>query len=161
MKKDFNSVELALRVASNAHMGQFDKSGKPYIFHPLHLASQLMYDPELATIAMLHDVPEDTLVNIEDLIEYGFSNRVIEALILLTHKEGVPYDEYIEGICTNLDAITVKRKDLQHNSDITRLKGVKTKDVDRLVKYHRAFIRLGEARDSLKKEDLKNEKDLT
>lgn len=150
MLEGYKGLEVAIRVASNAHEGQFDKSGKPYILHPLHLATQLMYDPDLATIAMLHDVVEDTHIEMGELIEIGFSRRIIDALRLLTHQEGVPYEVYIEGICTNLDAITVKRKDIHHNSDATRLKGVREKDLARIKKYHTAFLRLGEARDIIK-----------
>lgn len=137
---------LAIKIAIEAHEGQFDKGGKPYILHPLHLMNQLMYDTELATIAVLHDVVEDSKITHIKLAEMGFSWRVREAIDLLTHEHGRSYEEYIEGVCTNYDAIRVKRKDLEHNSDITRLKGVSEKDLKRIEKYHKAFIRLGEAK---------------
>lgn len=144
----YNMLDKAILIATLTHTGQFDKGGKPYILHPLYLMSQLMYDTELATIAVLHDVIEDSRgqVTLKDLQGEGFSARVIVALDLLTHKKGVPYEDYIEGIASNFDAIRVKRKDLGHNSDITRLKGVTEKDLTRMEKYHRAFLRLGEAR---------------
>jgi len=137
---------IAIAIATNAHEGQFDKGGKPYILHPLHLMNQLMFDTELAIIAVLHDVFEDSNQDIDILFSLGFSERVITAVELLTHDEEDVYGEYIDKICTNYDAIRVKRKDLQHNSDITRLKGVTDKDISRMEKYHRAFIQLGEAR---------------
>ena len=40
----------------------------------------------------------------------------------------------------------IKRKDLEHNSDITRLKGIRPKDLERMEKYHKAFLYLGEAK---------------
>lgn len=144
----------AIDIASEVHLGQFDRGGKPYILHPLHLMNQLLFDVELAAIAVLHDVIEDSDGNVvlEDLIIKGFSERVISALHLLSHKDGDVYLEvYIKNIMSNYDAIRVKRKDLEHNSDITRLKGVKPKDLARMEKYHKAFIMLGEA----KKEFLK------
>lgn len=143
-------LALAIQTATNAHVNQFDKGGKPYILHPLHLMMQLSYDTELATIAVLHDVVEDSPVTITDLVHNGFSERVTTALALLTHNDKDSYEEYIEKIAINLDAVTVKRKDLEHNSCITRLKGVKDKDTERMKKYHKAFIYLGEARDKLK-----------
>ena len=115
--------------------------------------NQLLYDTELAVIAVLHDVIEDSngTYTIQLLKYLGFSERVLCALQLLTHKDGDPYITiYIMGICTNLDAISVKRKDLEHNSSITRLKGITEKDLKRIDKYHKAFILLGEARDKLK-----------
>ncbi len=139
-------LEKAISIAVAAHAKQFDRGGKPYILHPLHLMNQLMYDTELAIIGVLHDVVEDSDITLQDLKCSGFSDRVVSALHCLTHKDGEGYEDYIERICLNRDAITVKRKDLEHNSDITRLKGVKHKDLLRMEKYHKAFIKLGEAR---------------
>lgn len=143
----YEQLARAVEIAVKAHSGQFDKGGKPYILHPLHLMSQLMFDVPLATIAVLHDVMEDSACNSKMLLDAGISKRVCDALNLLTHKKGDDYlDDYIKAICTNYDAIRVKRKDLQHNSDITRLKGVTEKDFRRLEKYQKAFVLLGDAR---------------
>lgn len=136
----------AIEIAVIAHKGQEDKGGFPYILHPLHLMNQMMFDIELAIIAVLHDVVEDSEWTIARLETEGFSLRVLNALTLLTHDGQDSYDEYIEKIATNLDAILVKRKDLEHNTDITRLKGLRPKDLERMAKYHRAFVRLGEAK---------------
>ena len=141
----------AVAIASVAHVGQLDKGGKPYILHPLFIMNQLLYDTELAIIAVLHDVLEDTDYTMQDLIAKGFSQRVLNALALLTHEDGVSYDEYIEGICTNLDAINVKRKDIDHNTRILRMKGLREKDFTRLEKYFNAYAKLGEAKRKLKK----------
>ncbi|KZX75889.1 hypothetical protein A3715_35330 [Oleiphilus sp. HI0009] len=137
---------LAIEIAVKAHADQVDKGGNPYILHPLHIMNELMFDTELATIGVLHDVIEDSDVSIEDLVGIGFSKRVTEALDLLTHKDNQTYQEYIDGISNNYDAIRVKRKDLEHNSDITRLKGIRDKDLKRIEKYHKAFLQLGEAK---------------
>lgn len=135
----------AIMIASSAHQYQFDKGGSPYILHPLHLMNQLLFDTELATIAVLHDVIEDCeFCTLEYLVRMGFSVRVINALDLLTHQDGESYEQYIEKMEHNYDAIRVKRKDLEHNSDITRLKGITQNDLNRMEKYHKAFTRLGE-----------------
>jgi (p)ppGpp synthase/HD superfamily hydrolase len=141
-------LDAAIQIAVNAHAGQFDRGGKPYILHPIHLMNQLMFDVELATIAVLHDVIEDSDIELSDIENAGFSNRVISVLDLLTHKEGESYEEYIDKICTNYDAIRVKRKDLEHNSNITRLKNktISEKDINRIVKYQKAFLKLGDAK---------------
>ena len=137
----------AIRIAANSHRYQYDKGGKPYILHPMHLMNQLLFDTQLATIAVLHDVVEDDPAwTIDDLGQMGFSRRVLVALSDLTHTEGETYESYIENICGNYDAIRVKRKDLEHNSDITRLKGITEKDLARIEKYHKAFVRLTEAK---------------
>ena len=52
-------TKKAIRLAFEAHAGQYDKSGLPYILHPIHLAEQMT--DELSTVcAVLHDVVEDT-----------------------------------------------------------------------------------------------------
>lgn len=148
-----NLLAVAINIAADGHLEQVDKSGKPYILHPLHLMNQLLHDQELAIIAVLHDTVEDVdWCTLDYLGSKGFSSRVLSALDLLTHRKEDTYQEYIDKICTNLDAITVKRKDLEHNSDITRLKGISQKDLKRMEKYHKAFIQLGKARDNLKGE---------
>ena len=139
-------LAAAIQIAVNAHAEQFDKGGKPYILHPLHLMKQLLFDPELAAIAVLHDVVEDSNITFEKLKQAGMSDRVIAALKLLTHQPKQLYDDYVQQICTNYDAIRVKRKDLEHNSDITRLRGIAQKDLIRMQKYHKAFIQLTEAK---------------
>lgn len=143
-------LALAIQLASSVHMDQFDKAGKPYILHPLHLMSQFLWDTELATIAVLHDIVEDSIVDFENLEFYGFTPRVIRAVYLLTHDSEDSYEEYIDKMCDNYDAIRVKRKDLEHNSDITRLKGIRPKDLERIEKYHKAFTKLGEAKSNFK-----------
>lgn len=144
-------LATAIFIAAAAHEKQKDRGGKPYILHPLYLMNQLLYDTQLATIAVLHDVIEDSDEwTFRDLVKRGFSDRVINALDMLTHKEIDSYDEYIDRICTNIDAITVKRKDIDHNSRTTRLKGVTVKDFNRLDKYHNAFVKLGKARDKIR-----------
>lgn len=148
--KQWEMLGLAIEIAADAHSEQLDKGGKPYILHPLHLMNQLMYDPELAQIAVMHDVIEDSNFTLVVLLSHGFSRRVRTALQLLTHSPEDSYLEYIVKVGTSLDAITVKRKDLEHNSCITRLKGVTDKDLARAKKYHLAFLYLGKARDDIK-----------
>ena len=143
---EYEELAKAISVATAAHEGQFDKGGKPYILHPLHLMNQLMFDIPLAVIAVLHDVVEDSAYTFDDLVMEGFSDRVLAALILLTHNDLDDYlQDYIPKVCSNHDAIRVKRKDLEHNSDITRLKSVQDKDLERLQKYHAAYTMLAEA----------------
>ena len=149
--KNQKQLAKAIEIATTTHSGQFDKGGKPYILHPLHLMTQLMFDVELAIIAVLHDVIEDSngKVTLNSLKDEGFSDRVLIALDLLTHKKNDDYiTVYIQNISKNYDAIRVKRKDLEHNSDITRLKGLRPKDIERIAKYYEAFTLLGQAKET-------------
>jgi len=75
----------AMKIAYEAHLGQLDYNGVPYIFHPYHLAEQM--DDEIScTVALLHDVVEDTSITLDDL-EQMFPKQVVEIIMLLTHTE--------------------------------------------------------------------------
>lgn len=142
-----DQLSLAIKLAVDAHYGQFDKGGKPYILHPIHLMNQCMFDYQLAAIAVGHDIWEDSRKYRGHMRDFQFSERIFAAWELLTHDPADDYlDVYIPKICGNYDALRVKRKDLEHNSAITRLKGIRQKDKDRIIKYHAAFLILGEAK---------------
>ena len=131
-------TKKALKLCYSAHNGQVDKSGMPYIFHPFHLAEQ-MEDENTVTVALLHDVIEDTEYTISDLEKMGFPREVIEALSLLTHDDNVPYMDYVEKIKGNEIARKVKLADLAHNSDTTRLDEINDKVIQRVEKYKNAI----------------------
>jgi len=135
-----------LHIATNAHHGQFDKGGNPYILHPLKVMHYLKTnDEELMAIALGHDVIEDTSVTYKDLREAGITERVIEGIRALTKQPGQTYDEYKEGVFANVDAMRVKMADLRHNTDIRRLKGVTEKDIARMAKYNVFYLELAAA----------------
>jgi len=133
----------AIFIAAREHLNVKDKGGNAYILHPMRITMRLRTtDEELMSIAILHDVVEDSKVTFEDLINEGFSTRVVNALRLLTHQKGVSYDDYIDNMKDNLDALLVKREDLRDNSDINRLKGLEDKDFERMRKYQRSFVKV-------------------
>lgn len=109
----------AARIAEQAHHGQYDKAGMPYILHPLHVAEQ-MPDEITAAAALLHDVLEDTDITAAELAAQ-FPPRVTDAVRMLTHDPAEDYFDYIRRLRANPDAVTVKRADLRHNLDESRL----------------------------------------
>jgi (p)ppGpp synthase/HD superfamily hydrolase len=136
-------LDKALHLATNAHHGQFDKGGKPYILHPLRVMSFLKSDDEeLQCMALLHDVIEDTDTTYLELMEAGMSTRVIEGIMALTKERGFSYEQYKQKIFKNRDAMQVKMADLRHNTDVRRLKGVAQKDLERMAKYHAFYLEL-------------------
>ncbi len=130
-------TKKAIRLAYEAHEGQTDKCGLPYVFHPYHLAEQMKTEETVIT-ALLHDVLEDTDRTMEDLAVEGFPKAVLNALALLTHDPQVPYMDYVANIKKDPIARAVKLADLTHNSDLTRLDHVTKKDLDRVKKYQKA-----------------------
>lgn len=113
-------TKTAMIIAYEKHLNQVDKSGVPYIYHPMHLAEQMTTEIEVC-VALLHDVVEDTNTTFDDLKEAGFNDSIIEALMLLTHNDDTPYMEYVKKIKTNPTARKVKLADLKHNTLLTRL----------------------------------------
>ncbi|MBR1972887.1 MAG: HD domain-containing protein [Oscillospiraceae bacterium] len=116
----------ALCYAYNAHHGQLDYNGIPFIFHPLHLAEQ-MKDEISCCAALLHDVVEDTELTLEDLRK-EFPEEVVSIVALLTHEDSAEYNseeyfDYIRAIKADPIAKKVKLADIAHNSDQTRCTG--------------------------------------
>jgi hypothetical protein len=101
-----------LVIATNAHAGQFDRGGAPYILHPLKV------------------------------MHYLKSERVIAGIRALTKQPGQTYEEYKAGVFASEDAMRVKLADLRHNTDIRRLKGVTEKDIARMAKYHMFYMEI-------------------
>ena len=134
-------TKKALKISFDAHKDQVDKSGMPYVFHPFHLAEK-MDDEYSVCVALLHDVAEDTDITTDDLAREGFPQEVIDALLLLTHDDSVPYMDYVRKIKTNPLATKVKLADLEHNSDLTRLDKVDDAALRRADKYRQAMFLL-------------------
>lgn len=131
-------TKKAMKIAFDAHKDQTDKTGIPYIYHPIHLAEQ-MTDETTTCAALLHDVVEDTDITFDRLIAEGFPDAVIDALRLLTHDPAVPYMDYVKEIKSNPTATAVKLADLRHNSDITRLDTIDEWAKKRNEKYKNAM----------------------
>lgn len=139
-------LDAMLVLAVTMHSGQFDKAGKPYILHVLTVMNKLRSDDEeLNCIALGHDLVEDTGTTYSELYTMGFSERVVAGIRCLTKVPGQTNEEYLQNIKSNVDAIRVKLCDLEHNSDIRRLKGLTEKDFKRLQKYQVMYAELKSA----------------
>ena len=136
-------TKQAMKLCFAAHKDQLDKSGLPYVFHPFHLAEQ-MPDEVTCTVALLHDVVEDSDYTFADLEAMGFPPVVLDALRLLTHDDAVPYMDYVRAVKHNPVATAVKLADLRHNSDLTRLDEVTEFALTRQEKYLKAIALLTE-----------------
>ncbi len=138
-------LDTALAIVASEFEGKFDKGGYPYMMHCLHVMYQMdQTDEDLMVIAVMHDLIEDTPWVSAQLVQRGFSSRVVTALMALTHAKSEPYMDYIKRVATNSDARLVKLADLQHNSMLTRLRGLTKKDHDRMEKYCTAYTYLKE-----------------
>lgn len=144
MKNDFTDSEYfdaAYFLAYNAHKGQTDLAGKPYFEHPKRVAAKFnsyIYK----TIAILHDVLEDTWIT-EEMLRKMFPKEIVNAVVFLTRKKDESYKEYIDRMCNSLYVIDdsdyyareVKIADLEDNMDLTRLEEITDEDLNRVKKY--------------------------
>lgn len=138
------SLEDAIAIATAAHDGQVDKSGRPYIGHPLRVMASV--EGEHAQMAaVLHDVIEDTAVTAADLTARGCPTVVVDAVVALSHLPGEPQDVYLRRVAANPLALQVKRADIGDNLSPARMARLDTETRARLeIKYATALRLLDE-----------------
>jgi len=132
-----NQLETAIALACEAHRGQVDKAGQPYILHPLRVMLRGQ-TPAERIVAVLHDVVEDTAITLDELLARGFDPSIVAAVGCLTKQPGESYDAFIDRVTTNPLATRVKLLDITDNLDIYRLDSLNDSDLQRIAKYHRA-----------------------
>ena len=119
---DTHTVEAAIMFAMAKHAGQKDKSGKPYILHPLRVMLSLYPNEKAMMVAVLHDVIEDCGVTASELLAVDFPEDVVAAVQLVSRPgKDAPnrptYRQYVQAIIDskNMLAITVKIADTYDN----------------------------------------------
>ncbi|MGB5106123.1 MAG: HD domain-containing protein [Candidatus Zixiibacteriota bacterium] len=142
-----STLDKAAEIAASAHRGQVDKYGQPYILHPIRVMARLD-SIESKIVAILHDVVEDSEITIDDLRAHGFSDQIIEAVILLTKGEDQDYTQYVSRLAHNPLARAVKLADLEDNMDLRRMTTLTDADFKRLQRYHWAWLFLNEIKQS-------------
>jgi len=131
-------LEKAIQIAIEAHLGQTDKAGAPYLLHLIRVMNAGQTEDE-RICGILHDLVEDTPWTFEALRREGFSEEVIRALVCVTKQPNETYTHFIERIKKNSLATKVKLNDLRDNMDITRLTFITEEDTQRLNKYLKAY----------------------
>jgi len=135
------TLEDAISLAAEAHAGQTDKAGAPYVLHLLRVM-QAQTTKEAMVAGVLHDLVEDTDFSFDDLRERGYPDGVIEALRHVTKQDGERYQEFVERAGQHPVARQIKIADLEDNMDVTRLDEISEEDANRLAKYRRAHRHL-------------------
>jgi (p)ppGpp synthase/HD superfamily hydrolase len=139
---EMSTLERAIAIAVEAHSGQVDKAGSPYILHPLRVMLSLQSNNE-RIVGVLHDVCEDCPGwDLGRFIREGFPENVIDALRSVTKIEGESYEDFVLRASRNEIGRAVKIADLVDNSDISRIHEPTDRDHKRLAKYARALAAL-------------------
>ncbi|KKQ27150.1 MAG: (P)ppGpp synthetase I, SpoT/RelA [Candidatus Magasanikbacteria bacterium GW2011_GWC2_37_14] len=126
-QSNLDLVRLAYDFAEKAHAGQTRKSGEPYIIHPLSTAmilTDMRIDPIIICAALLHDVPEDTNVTLEELNK-NFGPEIASIVEGITKLGKLKYrgvERYIENLrkmfiamAEDIRVMIVKFADRIHN----------------------------------------------
>jgi (p)ppGpp synthase/HD superfamily hydrolase len=149
-----STLQRAIEIAVEAHKGQTDKAGAPYVLHPLRVMLSLKTEDE-RIVGMLHDVVEDCEGWSFALLEKeGFSPKIIDALESVTKSEAeenlikhasdeealfAAYWGFVSRAINNSIGKQVKLADLRDNCDISRIKAPSEKDLARLNRYKRVL----------------------
>ncbi len=133
-----STVEHAIALAAQAHQGQVDWAGEPYILHPLRvMMAQTTAEGRMA--AVLHDVVEDTAWTLDGLRAEGFAPAVVAAVEAVSRRDGEGYEDFVRRAAGDPIGRQVKLADLVDNSDMSRLPNATERDYQRTEKYRRAI----------------------
>lgn len=114
-------LSRAIDVAKEAFSGKKDDNGHPYVDHALRVMDKMDTEEE-KTVAVLHDVVEESEVSLHELQAMGFSREVVEAVGILTKRNDMTYFDYIDDIrCSEL-ASKVKIAEIEDNLDMPRVR---------------------------------------
>ncbi|MBF5080050.1 HD domain-containing protein (plasmid) [Paracoccus marcusii] len=135
-------IERAIQIAADAHRGQKDKMGQPYILHSLRVMAACSSEAE-RIVAVLHDVVEDSEWTLDALRQEGLSGDLVAAVDAMTRRAGETYADLVDRAARNPIARAVKIADLRDNLDASRLVDSTDADQQRARKYSEALNMLG------------------
>jgi (p)ppGpp synthase/HD superfamily hydrolase len=133
------TLERAISIAAEAHAGQVDKAGAPYVLHPLRMMLRVSSTDE-RIVAVLHDVCEDCPGwTFDRLRAEGFPDHIIAALLSVTKRDGEDYESFARRAAANPIGRCVKLADLHDNCDLSRIAAPSVRDFQRIEKYRQAI----------------------
>lgn len=134
-----STLERAIAIAAEAHAGQSDKAGAPYILHPLRVMLSVATLGE-KVVAVLHDVLEDCPAwTLQRLRTEGFAEDILRGLSSVTKQEGEDYESFVCRASRNALGRAVKIADLRDNMDLSRISHPTADDYQRLDRYRTAI----------------------
>lgn len=134
------SLVTAITIANNAHAGQTDKIGLPYILHPLAVMESVD-SLDAKAVAVLHDVLEDTAITLSVLQVFPeLPEHVLSAVEAMTHRKGETNLDYWGRVKVNPLALEVKLADIAHNTSPKRMKHLDEVTRTRLEKKYKKAL---------------------
>lgn len=124
---DEENIRKAFELAFDAHKYQRRKSGEAYILHPIEVArichEEIELGPTAVICAILHDVVEDTPVNLEEIAE-AFGPKVTQIVDGLTKLDGLynlgdenaaNLKKVLSTLVNDVRVVLIKMADRLHN----------------------------------------------
>ena len=144
LKESDNDIYKALELVTKLFKHDKDKGGHPYLLHLLYVYRHV-YTIDEKVVALLHDIMEDKNITASELLDLGFSKKIVDDIKILTRIKPMEYSEYIENIVNSgsVEALNVKLADLKNNMDLSRIKNPTVKDYERIEKrYNPAYTKI-------------------
>ena len=107
-------IEQSLAIALRAYAGKTDKAGHAYILHPLRLMAKMSNETEMS-VALLHDVIEDSDITAAQLLTEGIPEQVVTAVLCLSKQRNETYQDFVLRAKQNPLARKVKLADIEDN----------------------------------------------
>ncbi|AEN09946.1 MULTISPECIES: HD domain-containing protein [unclassified Streptomyces] len=124
MPRPYLTLTEVESIAREAHRGQRDKAGRPYVEHLAAVAEGVRArggsDEQIAA-AWLHDAVEDDALSRRWLEEAALPERVKDMVLAVTKRDGEDLHAYTGRILATPGASLIKEADLAHNTDPARL----------------------------------------
>lgn len=139
------NYDKVFALAVKLHAKQTDRGGTSYIVH-LHYVATRQGTYAGRVVGLLHDSLEDNRITEPQLYQFGLPVSIVARIRLMSRRPDEPYMDYIRRAAVDTIVRGVKRTDLEHNMDLTRLPHIAARDLARLEKYHQAYRLLQEHR---------------
>lgn len=127
-RADGDLIRRAYLFSALHHKGQKRASGEPYLVHPLEVANilaEMRLDDVSVSTGLLHDVVEDTLVDLETIREYFGDEitRLVDGLTKIAHISDLPKEKQqaenvrkmVLAMITDVRVVIIKLVDRLHN----------------------------------------------
>lgn len=134
-----STLEHAIALAAEAHAGDTDRAGNPYIHHPMRVMYACEEGTEARTVAALHDVVENTDWTLDGLRAEGFGEEIVAAVDAVSRRDDEEYLDYVARCAQDSLGRVVKRADLRDNMGNALDAEPGPEDYHRVVRYVRAL----------------------
>ena len=125
---DVELIRRAYLFSALHHKGQKRASGEPYLVHPLEVAdilAEMRLDEVSVSTGLLHDVVEDTLVDLDTINEYFGEEitRLVDGLTKIAHISNLSKEKQqaenvrkmVLAMITDVRVVLIKLADRLHN----------------------------------------------